>query len=228
MKKNTLLIIVLGILAFMACSENEDPNTYDGQIIPLEIGNSWKYRTLGYTPDGNPDSIDISYEYGKYITDTLSFNDTLCYVMEYTMDDTTLPVMRHDIISRIGDHIYRLAIIDRHDTIRFDIPETIVKYPVSFGEKIFSDTLHNIHGDVDSLYWLVTDLNTNIHTDAGSFNCVEYYSHYFWYSDSAGVIDSTLHELRHYFAPDIGFIRLDNFVDHRLRYRDELIEIIIN
>ncbi|MFP4458436.1 MAG: hypothetical protein ACLFSQ_02470 [Candidatus Zixiibacteriota bacterium] len=216
------IIFALVIMAFMSfsCAE-DDENVYKGEIIPLEIGNCWRY-SVEYFSEGDsfPD-----FEYIQYISDTATINDTFCHVVEIAMEDSS--IIRKELWSHLNDHIYRIGIIDEGDTMILRPLESIIKYPVSFGDRFFVDTLHTYFGDIDSLFWTVTKLDVDINTPAGEFDCIEYYYHNFSYSEVGGNIDTVFNEIWLYFAPDFGVIAKEASYNQSPHYKEELIEFLI-
>lgn len=212
-----LALTIIATLGLLSCSDN-DNERYDGSIIPYSIGNSWQYGQVSLTETGDTlSAITIT----ETVIDSLYIGDTLCYVVSKAVADVSL---REELIARIDDKIYRLAVVVDGDTARLEPPQMMVKYPVRFAEKFFADTVSNALGGVDSVFWAVTNLAKRINTPAGSFQCVEYYSHLDTYSIDGDVVDTFFNETRLYLKPEVGIIRIEEAQNRIVHTQSNLIE----
>ncbi len=151
MKKSILIGIlsVIAIIVITSCDGGGTDPTNNDEILPLKIGNYWKFDAVGYDTLGN--ILEQSTITFKVVSDTI-INNEIVYIME--IGESNIQKGTAAFIKR-ADGVYTY---EKHNTY------LEVKYPVSIGEKFNAakDTV------------IVESTNFNYVTTIGNFSCYQY------------------------------------------------------
>lgn len=149
--KYLTLILLLVTIFLVSCKEDPLSPQFDGQIMPLSVGNYWGYSYLRI------DSLGA-------VTDTLNW-------MEVVDSDTIINGLRYYSVTDIITMFFgiKMYYINKSDGLYRFIPNSgplslYVKYPVKQNEMVYSD------------YDTLKVLNTleKVITPAGTFYCIVY------------------------------------------------------
>lgn len=189
MLKYMLIFITIFIIS---CSDEKDKNEpidYNTNgIIPLKIGNYWKYESQTYfTKDSLP---TYSYDNLSVFGDT-NIDGTKYYFVLNINNEYTASTNKED-----GYYYHSFDNIKNNDFLYY-------RYPCNIGDKwdmvIFSDE------DLDEKYCIVKSLNKVVTVPFGTFECINYEVSEVQRYQHLTMIDI----YSYYISPGVGFIKLE-------------------
>ena len=180
----SLFIIAIFVFILAGCGESgTNPNNSNNEIMPLAVGNSWKY-VMYSTHDLNNDSINLFKFTTNYVTEKTTLNGETWY--NFASDGRNSDL----IFTNRSDGLYLIS-KNRNDDAK--IPYHIDSARLGFK---FPVVLHETYpNDTNGFY--IANTNLKIKTDAGTFNCIKY-------------VPSKYKNVEHYGAymcPGVGFIK---------------------
>jgi len=154
-QKATLLVTIFVIVSFSACkkSQTTEPEPY-GEIIPLNIGNSWVTEHTMFDSSGNVTSTFI--DTSMIARDTIIDNERwFAFFTKYFMNNKSYYMNKTD-----GYYNFYQDISEQQGKIYY-----IWKYPAEIKDSF------SVSG---SDYTVVVSSNDQIRVKAGVFNCYQY------------------------------------------------------
>ena len=183
----SIFITILFMFILAGCGESgTEPNNSKNEIWPLSVGNSWTYSVFYYS-SSNKDSLRHTVENSIKVTGKVILNGEIWYEVSFNGKTS------------------RTAMLNREDGLYFtenlnnngynpDSAKLALKYPV---------ILNEIFPPSDSNGLLVKNLNKEITTKIGKFNCIQYTKLKYKNLDNSG----------YFCAPGIGEIKTEQITN---------------
>lgn len=188
MKTNIISLIALfGLLLPISCSDNSTKSTDDPiqskDLIPLKIGNYWKYEIRTFDKDSN----QIQFDTGELVIEQEIevFRDTMINGDKYYGIEHLVDKSKHQYFANKEDGVYGFQ-----DHFELGIDDSIslyFKYPASVG-----DIYNFIEGSIE-----IISTNETVKVLVGEFNCIVYKI-----TDKKGVL------VKFYISPGTGYVKI--------------------
>lgn len=209
--KGNLALIIVALMLTISCNDNsyEPINTnlieIENQgLIPLKVGNYWKYKTDMLKEDGS-----FSYEEWAYETRITNSsmnpkeqNDKPRYHRSYS---SKIGLDEHEWLFRNQpDGLYQMGGKTKGDSIFTEL--LLLKYPIKIGEKWNSEILsYDIYLKEyligDTITFTCTDTAATFQTPIGTFKCFVYHRRQSQGSDVWAQLD-----IYEYYSPKVGLV----------------------
>ena len=199
--KNTLtvmFIIVLSCISFIGCSNDDAADSNDGVIIPLAVGNYWKFEDAHYDEFGVVSSIDTCI---LSLDSSTVISEDSAYYWAWDTEDYRFFAF---LAVNLDDGLYFSGSSHSGVITEYDSPMLLLKFPGSEGETFIS---------YDISYTIV-NTEALMEVPAGTFTCYEYVS--------------STEDNKKYFSPDSGFIMEKRYSEGVISMERRLIEYDIS
>ena len=182
--KSKYLFFALLAFVILGCSDNNtNQDNSSKEIYPLAVGNSWSYQVMSYNST-NKDSVKIFDTLTTYVYKKITINGEDWYSI--SPDGKSSKVL---LINR-KDGLWG-CIIEDSSKINIDSAFLGFKYPTFVNDS----NIKNGKG------YLTVNLNNEVSTILGKFNCIRYIN----------IHDQILENNGTYVAPGIGMVK-DEFI----------------
>ncbi len=187
MKKNIIsLIAFFGLLIIISCSDNstksKDGPIQSKDLIPLKIGNYWKYKIRTFDKDSNQirfDNDELVIEQEIEVFGDTTIDGEKFYGMDHWIDRG-----KYQYFANKDDGVYGFQ--DNFE-LGVDSISLYYKYPAFVSDK------YNVNGG------LIEIISTNeaVKVPVGEFNCIVYKI-----TDKKGII------VKFYISPGTGYVKI--------------------
>ena len=180
--KNYFIILLILILNYSCSSEEVNSDQQTNNFYALTVGNSWQYKyylkditTNNFLPTSVMETVNI--------TETIVVNNKTYYNFKHTVTGNNGNYL---VLPDDGERNYKLR-----DSLGFLIDENgLIKYNNSNN----NEYLVNQINDEFSYYLMLSDIDSSITTNAGSFSC--YDNHYYLKDSNGNLLNSLDHVYR--------------------------------
>ena len=183
MKSNYLFFALLAFIIFGCGDNNTNQDNSSKEIYPLAVGNSWSYQVMSYNST-NKDSVKIFDTLTTYVYKKITINGEDWYSI--SPDGKSSKVL---LINR-KDGLWG-CIIEDSSKINIDSAFLGFKYPTFVNDS----NIKNGKG------YLTVNLNNEVSTILGKFNCIRYID----------IHDQILESNGTYISPGVGVVK-DEFI----------------
>lgn len=188
------IILLYSSFCLLSCTDSSTQVlSTNVDLIPLEVGNWWIYRTT--ISDSNSNTISINY-------DTMKLEKLEIFENKIYFNISNFPLIRADKWGYYANYKYK----------RFNQEISYFKYPANLNDEYFVDTniIYNVklsNFGFALLYYKVTKLDTLILVPNGKFKCIVYepFARYKNNDDSITDVYSFLQTV--YIKPGIGIVK---------------------
>jgi len=209
------------------------------EILPLEVGNRWRYVVEDFDPQGKDVAIDTTQLEisGKRLFDIDNNSEELFYWQWRNLDTGNYETTKW-LKANQSDGAWLYGVIHEAEKDTLLYPSLHIKYPVLSGDIWY---VKNSENKFDEYSCTKTEYNLN--TFYGDVKCNEYH----YQNISRGSItrdfiefynlpealfslkkDTTIYDFKLYYSPNIGYVGLKVYVNGELKYQQLLLDFVLN
>jgi hypothetical protein len=207
MKITKIILIVISLLISWSCKDDSNPIIdppviQEGVIMPLAVGNQWKFVDSLFNQDGVFTGIKNTR---LEITESVQLNidgKLKPYYNWQWFDDSSSTLDSSKLLCANSENgFYFFAGIHGEDTTIFNQPSLYAKYPIKENEtwnwhfNMYVTTADTGFYTVVSYEMNCISINKSIETPFGKIDCIVY-----------EYIDSSISGARNYYVPNVGLV----------------------